>query len=122
MSEDNIPIVFNDSSLRRLVGRSELIKGMLAKDLESIRLPNGDTIPCLESVLDLVSGRVPLLIEIKDQDGKLTTDGSMKMNQNFILAETEIQLNQILQLKNLKILFQTIRLLKNHYLTTAGKN
>ena len=71
LSEDNIPIVFHDYSLRRLVGRSELIKGMLAKDLESIRLPNGDTIPCLESVLDLVSGRVPLLIEIKDQDGKL---------------------------------------------------
>ena len=63
-----------------------------------------------------------LINQKKDQDGKLTTDGFMKMNQNFILVETEIQLNQTLRLKNLKILFQIIRLLKNHYLTTAGKS
>lgn len=72
MSRDGRAIVFHDSGLDRLTGETGPLRARSAPELERIALSgSSDTIPGLDRVLDLVAGRVPLLIEIKDQDGAL---------------------------------------------------
>ncbi len=66
------PMVFHDYDLGRLTGISGPIAQRSAPDLGEIELSGGGgTIPTLAAVLEMVAGRVPLLIEIKDQDGAL---------------------------------------------------
>lgn len=70
LSRDNIAMVFHDYELSRLTAEKGPIRQRSAKELANIPLKGGDeTIPTLSEVLDLVAGRVPVLIEIKDQDG-----------------------------------------------------
>lgn len=69
---DSTPLVFHDHDLRRLAGREAMISALSPSDAASTRLLGTDEkIPTLEAVLDMVAGRVPVLIEIKDQDGSL---------------------------------------------------
>ena len=71
-ASDGTPMVFHDYDLRRLTGRPGRIAAHTPAELSRIALTDGgDTIPTLASVLALVAGRVPLLIEIKDQDGAM---------------------------------------------------
>ncbi len=72
LSADGQAMVFHDYDLARLTGESGAVAQRTAADLGRIVLKIGtDTIPTLAQVLALVAGRVPLLIEIKDQDGAL---------------------------------------------------
>lgn len=74
-SADGVPMVFHDYDMKRLTGHSGRIRGRTARDLQSIPLMDTDAgIPTLADTLDLVAGRVPLLIEIKDQDGGMGPD------------------------------------------------
>ncbi|SLN29797.1 glycerophosphodiester phosphodiesterase family protein [Pseudooctadecabacter jejudonensis] len=70
-SKDGVPMVFHDYDMARLTGLQGPIAGKTAADLADIPLSGGGTIPTLSQVLEIVAGRVPLLIEIKDQDGGL---------------------------------------------------
>lgn len=74
-SADGVPMVFHDYDLRRLTGKSGRIHGRSAADLQALPLLQGsEGIPTLADILVLVAGRVPLLIEIKDQDGNMGDD------------------------------------------------
>ena len=74
-SKDGVPMVFHDYDLSRLTSADGPIAQRSAKELSAIELSGGgETIPTLEQVLDVVNGQVPLLIEIKDQDGSLGTN------------------------------------------------
>ncbi|WP_343080642.1 glycerophosphodiester phosphodiesterase family protein [Ostreiculturibacter nitratireducens] len=74
-SKDWVPMVFHDYDLRRLTGHPGPIRSLTAAELRATRLlDEEDGIPMLTEVLNLVGGRVPLLIEIKDQDGALGPD------------------------------------------------
>ncbi|MDH2326690.1 glycerophosphodiester phosphodiesterase family protein [Cereibacter sp. SYSU M97828] len=71
LSGDGQAMVFHDDHLDRLTNGSGPLRGA---DLSDVRLANGEAIPTLPEVLEIVAGRVPLLIEIKDQtpfDGRL---------------------------------------------------
>jgi glycerophosphoryl diester phosphodiesterase len=72
-SSDGCPMVFHDDDLDRLTEATGLVAARSRAELEQIPLKGGDgeCIPTLADVLDLVAGQVPLLIEIKDQDGNL---------------------------------------------------
>jgi len=71
-SRDGKAIVFHDYDLGRLTSEVGPVQQRDAAELGEIRLvDSADTIPTLREVLDLVAGRVPLLLEIKDQDGAL---------------------------------------------------
>lgn len=71
-SSDMVPMVFHDYDLRRLTGESGRIRARTAAELQSIRLTDGDEgIPTLADILAIVDGQVPLLIEVKDQDGAM---------------------------------------------------
>ena len=67
VTKDNKIIVFHDDNIRRLTGIDRLVKDMTYDELSKVKLlDTTDKIPLLEEVLKLVSGRVTLLIEIKD--------------------------------------------------------
>lgn len=69
-SRDGDAMVFHDYDLRRLTAQPGAIAQCSTEALRALPL-TGDTegIPTLTEVLDLVAGQVPLLIELKDQDG-----------------------------------------------------
>ncbi len=67
-SSDGQAMVFHDCELDRLTGESGPVARYSAAELTKIRLSGGeDTIPTLRQLLDLIAGRVPLLIEIKSR-------------------------------------------------------
>ena len=68
-------MVFHDYDLARLAEASGPLRQRTASDLARIPLKGGgEGIPTLSEVLDLVAGQVPLLIEVKDQDGAMGPD------------------------------------------------
>jgi len=70
ISADGMAMVFHDEDLGRLTGAEGPIAARPVADLTRIPLLHGDEgIPALTEILALVAGRVPLLIEIKDQTG-----------------------------------------------------
>ncbi len=67
LTKDNKIIVFHDDNLKRLTGVDRLVSDMTYDELKNVKLLDTDeVIPTLEEVLNLVSGKVTLLIEIKD--------------------------------------------------------
>lgn len=73
-SRDGVPMVFHDYDMARLTGVAGPVAQMNSAALAVIPLSGGGSIPTLAKVLEVVAGRVPLLIEIKDQDGALGTN------------------------------------------------
>lgn len=72
LSGDGAAMVFHDYHLERLTDMQGALQLHAAADLRTIAL-RGSTegIPDLAEVLELVAGQVPLLIELKDQDGAM---------------------------------------------------
>ncbi len=76
LSRDGQAMVFHDYDLERLTGAPGAIRQRSADELGQLALINGDgeTVPTLAQVLQLVAGQAPLLIELKDQDGGMGPD------------------------------------------------
>lgn len=69
---DGTPIVFHDYDLDRMAGEEDFVADLSPEDLAEYRLARSEEkIPTLQEMLREVAGRTPLLIEIKDQDGRL---------------------------------------------------
>ena len=65
VTEDLGIMVFHDCCLERLTLTKGLITEKSSEFLKTVYLPNNETIPSLEKVLDYINGRVPLILEIK---------------------------------------------------------
>lgn len=64
--KDNKVIVFHDDNLKRMANIDKNLKDMYYKDIKELKLNNtNETIPLLEEVLELVDGKVPIIIELK---------------------------------------------------------
>ncbi len=66
---DGPVVVFRDSKLRRMTGKDGYVSTLEKSQLKDTRL--GETeycIPTLEEVLELVNGKVPILVEIESED------------------------------------------------------
>ena len=75
MSADGQAMVFHDYGLSRLTRETGAVRQRSAQSLGAIPLIGADeTIPTLPEILDLVAGRVPVLLELKDQDGAMGRD------------------------------------------------
>lgn len=73
ITKDNIPVVFHDYSLVRMCGVDKQIEDLTLAELEQYTLDQSEEkIPTLESVLDLVGGKVPLIIEFKANDRNIS--------------------------------------------------
>lgn len=72
LSSDGVAMVFHDYDLFRLTPEKGVISRRTSQELQAIPLRHGtEGIPSLRQFLDHVAGLVPLLIEIKDQDGQM---------------------------------------------------
>lgn len=66
LTSDRIPVVFHDETLERMCGVPGNVRDYSYAELAQIPLMGTDQcIPLLADVLDMVAGRVPLIIEIK---------------------------------------------------------
>lgn len=64
--KDNNIIVFHDDNLLRMTGLNKNIKDCTYDEIKNLKLKNTDNhIPLFNDVLELVYGKVPLLIELK---------------------------------------------------------
>ncbi|KAA9007109.1 glycerophosphodiester phosphodiesterase family protein [Histidinibacterium aquaticum] len=74
LSADGEAMVFHDYGLERLTGAEGPVARRSAAELGALTLAGSaprQGIPTLTEILELVAGRVPVLVEIKDQDGAL---------------------------------------------------
>ena len=80
LSADDQAVVFHDYELDRLTSKTGLVRDLPAAALRSTKLTNGtDGIDALGPVLDRIGGRVPVLIELKDQSRVLgPSDGVLE--------------------------------------------
>lgn len=59
-------VVFHDNNLKRIVGVDKEVDSLSSSDLNDYLLPKTKTpLPLLKDVLELVDGKVPILIELK---------------------------------------------------------
>lgn len=81
LSRDGQAMVFHDEALDRLTAVVGLVKDFTAASLARIPLRDSDAcILTLPEILGLIAGRVPVLIEIKDQtDAMMQTDGRLEL-------------------------------------------
>jgi glycerophosphoryl diester phosphodiesterase len=80
LSRDSVGMVFHDETLDRLTAQTGLVSQRTSAELCEIGLTGGqDCIPTFAQVLRQIAGRVPLLIEIKDQTGDMSlSDGRLE--------------------------------------------
>ena len=65
---DGTPVVFNDERLARMTGADGFISSLNISDIENFKLQGTkEKIPTLAEALDVIDGKVPLLIEIKNK-------------------------------------------------------
>jgi len=65
------PVVFHDPDLQRMTGVVGTVRSHTPQDLANMKLAGtSDTIATLKTHLDLVAGRVPLILELKGVDGE----------------------------------------------------
>lgn len=79
-SADDVPFVFHDDDMHRLTDATGEFRDHIAADLgRTVLRGSTDTIPTLKEVLTLVAGRVPLLVEIKENWNTMKdTDGILE--------------------------------------------
>jgi glycerophosphoryl diester phosphodiesterase len=88
-SADGVAMVFHDAQLNRLTRAKGAVSARRARELTRLRLRGtSERIPTLREVLALIGGRVPLLIEIKDQSGALgPVDGRLEADTAAALQD-----------------------------------
>ncbi len=65
-SADSVPMVFHDFNLKRLCGIGGDVRDKMASELTQLSVGGTkDKIPTLKSLLKLVDGKVPLILELK---------------------------------------------------------
>jgi glycerophosphoryl diester phosphodiesterase len=70
LSADGRAMVFHDDTLDRMTHAAGPVARRTARELSDLVLKGSeDHVPTLADILEIVGGRVPLLVEIKDQSG-----------------------------------------------------
>lgn len=71
LTKDKIPVVFHDQNLRRIVNLDKDLSDLNYSQLKKLKLSNTNySIPSLKEVLELIDGKVPLIIEFKSFNHK----------------------------------------------------
>ena len=65
LTKDGHLVVHHDDSLKRLTGVDIRIAESTLADIRACHLPNGESVPTYDEVLDAVAGRIPMIVEVK---------------------------------------------------------
>ena len=66
VTKDGVPVVFHDFTLHRMCGQKGRVCDYTLEELRKFRLPDcGEPIPTFKEALEIVDGKVPLIIEMK---------------------------------------------------------
>lgn len=66
LTSDGVPVIMHDGELKRLTGQDGFIWQRTAAELGAMKIGGTDDhVPTLQEALDLVAGRVPMVVEIK---------------------------------------------------------
>lgn len=69
LTADAVPVVHHDESLERCCGLDATVAETERADLADLTLQGSDQcLPTLETALETVDGRVPLLVEVKNRE------------------------------------------------------
>ncbi len=66
LSKDSVPVVIHDETLNRTTNGSGRVDSYTSEQLKNFDAGKGERIPLLSEVLDVVRGRVCLLLELKE--------------------------------------------------------
>ncbi len=71
LSSEGVPVFIHDDDLKRLAGQDAFVWQRTAAELAALRIGGtSDHVPTLQEALDLVDGRVPLVVELKGIPGR----------------------------------------------------
>lgn len=66
LTKDGVPVIFHDTSLERMCGIKGRLDELTYGELQRLTLLNtSEKIPALAELLDMISGKVPLIVELK---------------------------------------------------------
>ena len=83
-SKDGVLFSFHDALLKRMTGADGYIFEKTFEELKALRLSNSEhQIPTFDEVLSLVKGKIPLLIEFKDQPDKNFIKTAVEKLKNY---------------------------------------
>ena len=84
LTKDHVPVVFHDGTLKRVCGAAGKVSDYTCEELQQFELyASEERIPRFEKVLELIDGKVPLIVEFKGE----TTDVSLCPIADEILRE-----------------------------------
>lgn len=85
LSKDGKLVVYHDATLERVSGINEKVENKTLEELKEIKLlDTEDTVAAFGDVLNLVSGKVPLLVEIKEEHGSTAvTEAAIKVLSDY---------------------------------------
>lgn len=73
LSKDGVVMVFHDYTLIRMTGSDKKLKELTLNELKELSLKDTEEkIPTFSQVLELVDGKVPLLVELKGENADLS--------------------------------------------------
>jgi glycerophosphoryl diester phosphodiesterase len=68
VTKDGVPVIFHDFKLKRICGVDGKVAGYTYEELQQFHLCGStEKIPRFEDLLNMVNGRVPLIVEIKSE-------------------------------------------------------
>ncbi|MER9253600.1 glycerophosphodiester phosphodiesterase [Mesorhizobium sp. M0598] len=70
LSSDGVPVIIHDGDLLRLTGEDGFVWQRTAAEITALKVGGtADHLPTLQQALDLVDGRVPMVVELKGAAG-----------------------------------------------------
>ncbi len=85
LSADGVPVIMHDYNLQRACGIDRKVSSVPYRELSAMKLfTSEETVPAFRDVLDMVDGRVPLIIELKvESRDTAVCDVVQKMLQSY---------------------------------------
>ena len=124
LSKDKVVMVFHDDTLKRVCGIDARLSDYTAEELGQIKLLGTEhTIPTFAEVLELVDGRVPLLVEFKRGNAELcqiACDMLDNYNGNFCVESFDPTL--LMKIKKYRPQFARGQLVTNMFKADFSKN
>ena len=83
LTHDGVPVVVHDDCLKRLCGVDGFVHSITSDELALFPLRGGECIPTFAEVLELIRGRVPILIELKGTDTSPVAQRTAEMLEGY---------------------------------------